>query len=151
MIHSSPKKLLLICLTMLTLVSTSQAQTYKCDVNGSVSYSQTPCIGNAKQSVTDTPAAIPPYSEKTAKEIAAKEKNKANQLAQSRHKAEEKNDREMKAIAAHNAKKKQQCDAQQLKIKWAKEDLANAKPKAESQARQKVKRATEKAALVCGK
>ncbi|MCU6433251.1 hypothetical protein LPB67_05600 [Undibacterium sp. Jales W-56] len=138
-------------LVIITFINTSQAEAYKCDVNGSISYSQTPCVANAKQAIMATHQGIPPYSEQKAKEIAAQEKSEANRLAQSRHKTENKNETEMKAIAARNTKKKQQCDEQQLKIKWVKEDLANAKPKAESQARQKVKRATEKAALVCGR
>ena len=77
------------------------------------------------------------------------EKTEVKKLQNLRHKEDAKYAREIMAISAKNERQKEKCDALQTKVKWAKEDLSNAHPKAESKTRLKLKRATEKAALSC--
>ncbi|MET3116432.1 septal ring factor EnvC (AmiA/AmiB activator) [Undibacterium sp. GrIS 1.8] len=142
--------IIVIMITSISSMNSASAETYKCVKNGATSYSQSPCTDNAQQTTVVHTNTVPESTSQQAAQTSAKEKAEATRLAASRHKAEEKSDREMKVIAGRNEKKKQKCDAAQLKIKWVKEDAKNAKPKAEAKARQNVKRATEKAALVCG-
>jgi hypothetical protein len=132
------------------LPSTSAcAEMYRCVLDGSTTYSQTPCPH------TDSKPIKIPVNQATSDEYKqalkknAQDKIIVKKLENSRHKNDAKYEGKMKTIAARNEKEQQKCTKLQASVKWAEEDLKNAQPKAEMNARLKLKRASEKASLQC--
>jgi hypothetical protein len=100
------------------------------------------------------PANIPTGKIPSADYQEALKRNKKDTIAlkkfeDARHKDEQKHEKEMTTMAAKNKQTARKCAELRAMEKWAKEDLANAKPKEEIKARIKLKRATEKTALNC--
>ena len=125
------------------------ADTFKCTINGSTSYSQTPCLSGIS-----TPANIPPSEVTAADYQGALKRNKKDELnlkklEDARYKDELQRDKEMKTIAAKSAQTAHKCAGLRAHEKWAKEDLTNAPMKSEKKARIKLNRASEKTALSC--
>ncbi|MBC3870098.1 DUF4124 domain-containing protein [Undibacterium oligocarboniphilum] len=136
---------------LLTLSGSSLATVYRCEQQGKIQYSQTPCPSGQTGQVLHQPLPpAPSESEKAqATGIANQEKAAANKLEKDQHTREQKQERELRQLSAQREKQKKQCDRAQLQVKWAKEDVHQAQPKAEARAKQKLKRANEKAALAC--
>jgi hypothetical protein len=151
---STPSLTLIISLLFLSTGASSNlafAQTYKCTINGSTTYSQTPCSDGVS-----TPANIPTGKIPAADYQEGLKRNKKDKIAlkkleDARHKDELKHEKEMKPIVAKNARDAQKCAELRANEKWAKEDLANASPKTEKKERIKLNRATEKVTLYCKK
>jgi hypothetical protein len=143
----------LLC-TLLLILSVSKntyAQAYKCAIDGKVTFSQTPCK-NASSEMIELKAS--PVSDIEYQRAIKRNKRDAAELKKietAREKEFIQNQKRANKLAAKNKKDKQRCDDYQLKVKWAREDLADAKPKTEIKARTKLRRAEEKAALACGR
>ena len=122
---------------------------YKCTINGTTTFSQTPCsIG------VSTPANIPNSEIPAADYQKVVERNKKDavtlkKLEDARHKDELLRDKEIKTMTAKNAQTANKCATLRAHEKWAKEDLSNASMKTEKKARIKLNRASEKTALAC--
>ncbi|MBI3284504.1 MAG: DUF4124 domain-containing protein [Burkholderiales bacterium] len=145
-------KLSYLLLISMSISDAAFATIYQCQQNGKNSYSQTPCPQDALQVTREPEQLAAPVSSEAqlhAQQQLEKEKKEVKRLETDRHRLEARRDREIQKIANHAEKQKQQCSNMHLRVKWAQEDLANAAPRAESKARQKLKRAAEKAALVC--
>lgn len=135
---------------LLTLSGSSLATVYRCEQQGKIQYSQTPCPSGQTGQVLHQPLSVPSESERAqATGIANQEKAAANKLEKDRHTREQKQERELRQLSAQREKQKSQCERAQLQVKWANEDVHQAQPKAETRAKQKLKRANEKAALAC--
>lgn len=129
------------------------AEVYQCELNGKTTYSQTPCIHNEKQTIRQENLISlqpTPESQQLSKLQHQKDIKESKRLEDARHRTEAKRDREIKKNVAKADKQKEKCDYLQLQVKWAKDDLANSPPKAESKARSKLKKANEKANFFCG-
>jgi hypothetical protein len=126
-----------------------QAQTYKCKVAGSTIYSQTQCDNSGQKPVTIKTQEVNIADYKAAMKANAKRSADARQLQKIRERSEAQNHAKLSSIAAKNAHAQKQCDTQQMRAKWAKEDLASAQPKREMKARSKLNRAEEKMAFAC--
>lgn len=138
-----------LIISLSAISSVAFAETYKCDHNGALTYSQTPCPDGIVMPINITTDQVSSADYQQALKDNLKEKTEVKKLQNLRHKEDAKYAREIMAISAKNERQKEKCDALQTKVKWAKEDLSNAHPKAESKTRLKLKRATEKAALSC--
>lgn len=142
---------LLFCLflSLNTVCPSLLAETYKCVHQGATTYSQTPCETGISKPITLKPDEVPAETYRQALKQNAQDKMTVEKMQDARHKSEAKYEREMKAIARKNEVKKQQCDALQAKVKWAKEDLAASGARTENKAKLKLKRADENLALHC--
>lgn len=138
-----------LMISLSAICSAAFAETYKCDHHGAVTYSQTPCAEGIVKPMHLTVDKVSSADYQMGLKEHLKEQAEVKKLQNNRHREEAKYAREMRVILAKNERQKEKCDALQAKVKWAKEDLSNAHPKAESKARFKLKRATEKAALSC--
>lgn len=139
----------LVVFSICNLSSIAFAETYKCTINGSTTYSQTPCANGIS-----TPANLPATEVAAADYQEALKRNRKDvanlkKLEGARHKDELQRNKELKAIAAKNEQTAHKCAALRANEKWAKEDLANAPMKSEKKARIKLNRASEKMALSC--
>lgn len=126
-----------------------QAETYKCMHQGATTYSQTPCEVGTSKLVQQKIDEVPEQAYQQALKQNAQDEVRVKKMQDARHKSEAKYEREMKAIALKNENKKQQCDALQAKVKWAKEDLAASGARTETKAKLKLKRASENLTLNC--
>lgn len=147
--HSIKLAINLIAFGICIPSSAALAETYKCTVNGSITFSQTPCTSGAS-----TPANIPTGEVPAADYQDALKRNKKDavtlkKLEDARHKDERQREKEMKTSAAKNAQTEHKCATLRANEKWAKEDLTNATTKTEKKARIKLNRASEKTALSC--
>lgn len=145
------KQLLVIVLASgaCALSSMALAETYKCTKNGAITYSQAPCSDGVSITATTPDGAIPLADYQDAIKRNRKDEITLKKIQDKRDKEDARYEKEMRAVAAKNAKAKQKCIGLQANSTWAKEDLANAQPKAENKARLKLKRANEKLALYC--
>lgn len=122
---------------------------FKCQDNGKTIFSQTPCKSGTSTAI-DIKTIAPSEQEQHAAQNAHQQRLKTlSKLEKSRHKDDAKQDAINRRLASQAASKRKHCEAKQLQAKWAKEDFKNTQPKAEMKARQKLKRAEEKAELVC--
>lgn len=126
-----------------------RAEAYKCTHNGTTTYSQTPCETGISKPIQQRPDEVPAEVYRQALKQNAQDKVTVEKMRDARHRSEAKYEREMKAIAQKNENKKQECDALQAKVKWAKEDLAASGGRSETKAKLKLKRANENLALHC--
>lgn len=142
-------KFTLVFWSLCTLSSFAFAETYKCTINGSTTYSQSPCLDGVSTPANIPTGKIPSADYQEALKRNKKDKLTLNKLEDARHKDEFKRDKEIKIMSAKNEQAAHKCAALRANEKWAKEDLANAPQKTEKKARIKLNRATEKTALGC--
>ncbi|MFZ6817664.1 hypothetical protein [Undibacterium sp. Ji22W] len=129
--------------------ATADTPAYKCQENGKTIFSQIPCRGGTSTAI-DIKTIRPSEQEQHAAQNAHQQRLKTlSKLEKKRHQDDAKQDAINRHLANQAAGARKRCEAKQLQTKWAKEDLKNTQPKAEMKARQKLKRAEEKADLVC--
>lgn len=129
--------------------SAADTQVYKCTKNGVTSFSQTPCIGQ-----TSTTQEVKTYTPSKEEFARATKENQVRQkeydkLVKTREVEEAKMDRMRRAAAKQAAVKQKQCDNLKMKTDWAKEDYRNAKPKAQEQARTRLRRSEQVYSMSC--
>jgi len=141
--------LVLITIFYPLLLNYAQAETYQCIKNGSTTYSEIPCTDGESKRVQIKPSVVSEQEYQRA--VSQHKQNQATlQKIEAAHEKEDaQREKATRALASKNQKQKTKCDDLQLKVKWAREDAAQANPKTEAKARQKLKRALEKAALSC--
>ncbi|CAN5789554.1 hypothetical protein BH11PSE12_BH11PSE12_01830 [soil metagenome] len=148
-----PHRQLIIFFALLANISApssiAHSEAYKCVNKGITSYGQYPCTEGVSTAVELGEKTVSSSEYLHALTLAAIEKKEAKTLSHHRHKTEERYNQEMNSIAAKNEKIKQKCTELQTTVKWAKEDLQNVTLKTERKLKLKLKRATEKAALIC--
>jgi hypothetical protein len=139
----------LLSCSFLSLSSYADTPAFKCQENGKTIFSQTPCKGVPSTPIEIKTSQIP--EEETQRAL----KRHQHRLSES-NKNQKASDREFakqeaasRRIASKNANAKKQCENLQMKSKWAKEDLRGSQPRGEMKAQVKLKRAQEKADLVC--
>lgn len=132
---------LLLCL----LSAGAGAQSlYKCRVDGTLTYSGSPCPGAASTAVEVPPAAAP------APGAAAKldrERETADRMTRERQKRETAEARQDKARAREGEAHRERCGKLRLKKKWA--DEAAAGERFPGRAAAKARRLQEELALAC--
>jgi len=128
------------------------ADIYQCEKNGQTQYSQTACTNDEKQiGRTTISAATNPSREDQQAAIARQKSAQAElkQLQQKRIKEQEKQEKIASKQLVKSQQHKAACDKAQLQVKWAREDADTAPVKSETKAKRQLKRAKEKADLIC--
>lgn len=117
---------------------TAQA-VYKCESDGKVSYSDTPCAGGKKLDVADAPAT----EAADARRRAAQEKRELARLEEARRKQQLQDERDRKKAAHARTSLERKCASLERRRKWAAEDAASAAGKSADKAKRKARRAEE--------
>lgn len=147
--HPGKFTISLIVYCTCNLSSLALAETYKCTINGSTTFSQTPCPTGVSSPANIPNGEVPAADYQDALKRNKKDAITLKKLEDVRHKDELQREKEMKTIAAKNEQVAHKCAALRANEKWAKEDLTNATMKTEKKARIKLSRASEKVALSC--
>jgi hypothetical protein len=134
-----------IALLATALLSSPAFAIYKCEQNGTVSYSDQPCSHGTALNIDTTPG-----DSKAAKQQLASDEKKLKQLERERHQQEAQRDREAKQAAREHASRQKTCNNLALRLKWAKEDAASATGKSAEKQKIKARRAEEKYTTECG-
>ncbi|MFC0350718.1 hypothetical protein [Undibacterium danionis] len=132
-----------------SLSSYADTPAFKCQENGKTIFSQTPCKGMQSTPIDIKTTQIPEEETQRALKRHQHRLSESNKNQKARDREFAKQEAASRRIASKNAQAKKQCESQQLKTKWAKEDLRSTQPKGEMKAQAKLKRAQEKADLVC--
>jgi len=122
---------------------------FKCQENGKTIFSQTPCKGMQSTPIDIKTTQIPEEETQRALKRHQHRLSESNKNQKARDREFAKQEAASRRVASKNAQAKKQCENQQLKTKWAKEDLRSTQPKGEMKAQAKLKRAQEKADLIC--
>jgi hypothetical protein len=140
---------LAFCSFFFSLSSHADTPAFKCLDNGKTLFSQTPCKGVPSTPIDIKTSDIPEQETQRAFKRHQLRLSESNKNQKIRDREDAKQEANYRRIASKNASTKKQCDAMQMKSKWAKEDLRSTQPKGEMKAQLKLKRAQEKADLVC--
>ena len=132
-----------------SLSSHADTPAFKCQENGKTIFSQTPCKGMQSTPIDIKTTQIPEEETQRALKRHQHRLSESNKNQKTRDREFAKQEAASRRIASKNAQAKKQCENQQLKTKWAKEDLRSTQPKGEMKAQAKLKRAQEKADLIC--
>lgn len=139
-----------IALVALLLTTSAGAQaTFRCDIDGKVSYSDVACPGGKVLPAPDQrPPATVQADAQAAQQRAQADKQQLRALEESRQK-EEHADRKARqhAVNVANAQRRK-CDALALRKKWL-EDEASASHRVSAKAKRKSQRLAEQHALEC--
>jgi flagellar biosynthesis GTPase FlhF len=128
----------------------AEAETYQCIKNGLTTYSGIPCADGESKRIQIKPSVVVSEQDyQRAVNQHKKDQATLQKIEAARQKEDAQREKTAKALASKSQKQKTKCDDLQLKVKWAREDVAQANPKTEAKARQKLKRALEKLALSC--
>ncbi|MFZ6849406.1 DUF4124 domain-containing protein [Undibacterium sp. RuRC25W] len=138
-------------MTTFYTLSNASAQVYQCEKNGNTQFTQTACSGDQKQiGPLKIKAATPTNEEQKA--AIDRQKHAQAELKHLQQEREREREKQVK-ISAKQAEKiqhhKAACNQAQLRVNWAREDVANATLKTEARAKQRYNRAKEKAELIC--
>lgn len=132
-----------------SLFSHADTPAFKCLDNGKTIFSQTPCKGMQSTPIDIKTNDIPEEETQRALKRHQHRLSESNKNQKIKDREDAKQEASYRRIASKNASSKKQCDAMQMKSKWAKEDLRSTQPKGEMKAQLKLKRAQEKADLAC--
>lgn len=124
---------------------------YKCQAQGSVTYSDRPCEGRP----LDLPPPPPPSSSSSAKsdnsgsDALRREKSEVTRLQRIREQRE-RQDQQIRDLAARGAAaRERKCKSLSLQLRWREEDLREANLQETKKARVRARRAAEKLAMEC--
>lgn len=143
--------LLLIFLTGLQPASAASPDTevYKCKEGEHIVFKQTPCAGQASSAITihsQQPSLKDQQTAQVAQQARLKESTRLQKI---RERQQAKDEASYRSAMKQAANARKQCESLKMKAQWAKEDLKNTQPRAEMKAQTKLKRAQQKADLVC--
>ena len=135
--------ILLLCL----LSGSAGAQSlYKCRVDGTLTYSGSPCAGTPSTAV-EVPEAPPPAPGSEA--ALARQRDTADRLTRERLKRETAQARQEQSRAREGEARRQRCGKLRLQKKWADEALAASTDANRARAEAKARRAQEALILAC--
>lgn len=137
-----------ILVSLLTSISLPAFAAYKCESNGKVTYSDTPCLGG-KQSELAGNAAVSEQEAAHARQEAKREKAELKQLEKDRHKQEAVEEKQAKFAARDAARKNNKCALLAQRVKWSEEDASHAAGKFAEKAKRKARRTAESYELQC--
>jgi len=137
---------------LLLLCATAPASAiYKCESDAGTSYSDRPCPDGQRLAIETTAASTGDDSDNSdGKRRLAHEKTELKQLQAARRKQEAAaRKQQQQARKAYEAKRKK-CATLALRLKWAREDGADAGLKKAASARRKARRAEQAYQAACG-
>jgi hypothetical protein len=134
-----------LALCLLSAGATAQSL-YKCRIDGTLTYSGSPCPG-APSTAVEVPEAPPPAPGSSTE--LHRQQAQADMLQQQRVKRETAEARSDQARARQAEAHRQRCGKLRLQKKWADEAMATATDKARDKAAAKARRMQEVVALEC--
>lgn len=142
----------ILMLAFLVSLSAPALAIYKCESEGKITYSDSPC-SNGKSVKLDEPSGSTPLSSDAAKarQQAAREKNELKRIESERQQRETQENRERQKLTQVDAVKRKKCAELSLQQKWAEEDAAAASEKSAAKAKRNARRKAEKLQMECGK
>ncbi len=142
----------ILVLAFLVSLSASALAINKCEADGKISYSDSPC-GNGKAIKFEEPPRSSPLSPDVAnaRQKAARDKNELMRLENERQQREGQEVKERRKLAQVDAVKRKKCVEMSLQRKWAEEDAAAASGKSAEKAKRTASRKAEKFQIECGK
>jgi len=144
------KRLLLpITLSLCFSLSTPAWAIYKCESNGAVIYSDTPCQGKSVNLTDQLNHSVSPEETAQARQRTLQEKKEAARLEKIRHKQEALEEKENRQATRAASKHRKTCAKLAQHVKWSEEDARHAAGRSFEKARRKARRAAEKYALEC--
>jgi hypothetical protein len=121
---------------------------YKCDVNGTVVYSDQPCAAG-KQTQLAAPAAVSEKDATDAASAARRDKAELTRLESERRKREAADEKRAAQARREAAMKERKCGVLAQRVKWAEEDASRAAGKSAAKAERRKRRAKEAYELQC--
>ncbi len=142
---------LLLFLTGLQPASAASpdTQVYKCKDGDRFVFKQTPCSGDASGAITIHDQQPSLKDQKAAQVAHLARLKESTRLQKIRERQQAKDEASYRSAMKQAASARKQCESLKMKAQWAKEDLKNSQPRAEMKAQTKLKRAQQKADLVC--
>lgn len=150
--HNFAHRLALLIFIQFVFVSTLLAQkvdVYQCQDGERRVYSQTPCSTKDNKTIHLNVPQPSKEAQKQAQSTHRARLKEAKKLQKARDKQTAKDLHQYEQALKQKAAANKQCEALQLKVTWAKEDLMRSQARHEMQAQIKLKRAQQKAALAC--
>lgn len=139
----------LVALFFCTTLSFAETYAYRCQVDGRTVFSQYPCKNGTSTSVGIKAAAPTAGEQLAAQKQHGQRLTAIRKLEKVREREDAKQDAINRKLALQAAAARKRCEAQQMKTKWAKENLKNTQPRGEMKAQQALKRAKEREDFVC--
>ena len=120
---------------------------FKCEADGKVSYTDTPCDGGKFIEAATTAPADATHAIRQA----TQEKRQLKVLERERHKREAAEERDLKKASRESAARHRKCAAHARRQKLANQDVARSTGIANEKARRKAQRITEDYEAACGR
>lgn len=132
-------------LASLVVLATPAFAIYKCEKNGTITYSDEACANGTSLRIDAAPS-----DADAAKQRAANQERQLKQIEREHHKQELEERRVAKRASQARASKQKKCEKLALQVKWANEDVATATVKSIDKEKRKARRAQEKYETECG-
>lgn len=151
MLNQCCAALLLILITgfFQTSAASPGTEVYKCKEADRIVFKQTPCAGEANSAITINTYQPSLKQQKAAQAAHQSRLKESTRLQKIRERQQAKDESAYRSAMKHAASTRKQCESLKMKAQWAKEDLKNTQPRAEMKAQTKLKRAQQKADMVC--
>lgn len=141
---------LLFSLTALLLATSGSSHAvYRCEVNGSTSYSDQPCAGARKLDIPATPPDAASNARRIEKDL-ARSKKQLRQLEAEREKHEVEARKKRQSATRQQAVFDRRCASLERRQRWTSDEAAATAGKAYDKARKKAHRAAELYEGECG-
>jgi hypothetical protein len=141
-----------LMLAFLVSLSTPALAIYKCESDGKISYSDSPCVNGKSVRFEEPPHSAPlPPDAANARQQATRDKNELKRLENERERQEAQEDKERRKLVQADAAKRKKCSELALQQKWAEEDASAASGKSAEKAKRNARRKAEKLQMECGK
>ena len=138
----------LVCLMFFLCASAPTFAVYKCELDGKIHYSDTPCAGGEKNSFPSPPLPAPADAQ-AARQRAQQEKQALAQLEKAQLMQDEREQKAQRAVTNAMAAKKTACATLALQKKWREEDTVRAGANAAEKAKRLARRAAERYDVAC--
>ncbi len=140
--HRSLRHLLGLLLSLLLAISAPAWAIFKCDVNGKITYSDTPCSEGNHTLLRPTPK-VDTDDAKQAQRTALREKNTLVQIEKAHAAIEAEQARQQQHQAKLAAERRRHCLALSQRVKWRKEDMAHIRAHSAEKAQRHYRRAAD--------
>lgn len=142
---------LLLFLTGLQPASAASpdTQVYKCKDGDHIVFKQMPCSSGSSSAITVHSQQPSLKDQQTAQAAHQARLKESTRLQKIRERQQAKDEASYRSAMKQAASARKQCESLKMKAQWAKEDLKNTQPRAEMKAQTKLKRAQQKADLMC--
>ena len=137
-----------LLLSLLLIFSAPAWAIFKCEVNGKIAYSDTPCSAGNNTLLPPTPMLDPNVAQQ-AQNAALREKNTLAQIEKANAEMAAKQARQQQHQAKLAADRQRHCLALSQRVKWRAEDMAHVHARSAEKARHHYRRAVDEYDAAC--